>query len=145
MLLLALLLASPVSAARKPVRILPGPKHVVKSRPAAPRIPGCLYGKSEWSAKGPKLLVEKALQQRLPIEVPDFRAKIGTKDTASRAQPYAAAVGEDALVSVEDKESHLFLSGVLGCDAEKRTTVLKSLTYLKGGRGGVVPLHHEQP
>ena len=96
----------------------------------------CPKNKKEWQAKGPKLLVEQAARQKAKVEIPDFSKKI----SGGRAAPFKERGTEFALVEALDKESGLFLSGVLKCGDAKKDPSLASLTWVKGGESGIVKI-----
>lgn len=109
----------------------------------------CPKSKKEWQAKGPKILVEKARLQHIPVEIPDFTAKLAKAGkNGKRAHEKGAATGNAfpiknnklgrVMVQAHDEESAVFLSGILQCDPEKKEPVLVSLTYVKGEQSGIV-------
>jgi hypothetical protein len=131
LLLLALFTAAPSPAAK--------PKAAAISDNVCPKT------KKEWQARGPQILVAKALRQHAPVEVPDFAAKIGKKGggATGKAYPYKSGKIDMALVEARDNETSLFLSGVLKCDPEKKMPLLVSLTYVKGEQSGFVKVIEE--
>lgn len=71
------------------------------------------------------------------MELPDFSSKLG-KSASGKAVPFQARKRDFVLVEATDKETSLFLSGVMKCDSEKQEPVLVSLTWVKGDQSGIV-------
>ena len=97
----------------------------------------CPKTKKEWESRGVKIFLEKASKQRTTIELPNFSNKLG-KSAQGRAIPYKQQKTQFALVQAEDKETKLYLSGVLKCASPKQDPVLASLTWIKEGKSGLV-------
>jgi hypothetical protein len=119
---------------------------ITLSAQAAPKKPpACPQSKKDWQVQGPRILLEKALKQSLPIQVTDFSAKLKKKnsDASGSALPFKGAGAELVLVQVRDKETSISLSGVLKCDPQKHVPVLVSLSYVQGKRSGLVKVVSE--
>ncbi len=99
----------------------------------------CPKNKKEWQAQGPKLLVESASRQNAKVELPDFSARLG-KSATGKATPFQARKKNFVLVEANDKETSLFLSGVMKCDSLRQEPVLVSLTWVKGTQSGIVKI-----
>ncbi len=97
----------------------------------------CPKNKKEWQAKGPALLVKKASLQAAPVSIPDFSKKFGKLATGS-ALLYKDRKADFVMVQAQDKETSLYLSGVMKCDTVKKEPVLLSLSWVLGDKSGMI-------
>ncbi len=99
----------------------------------------CPKNKKEWTALGPKFLIETAARRSSKVEIPDFSAKLG-KDAKGIATPFKQTTNELVLVEAKMNDESLLLSGIMRCDLATKQPVLLSLTWVKGKESGLVKL-----
>jgi hypothetical protein len=95
----------------------------------------CPRNSKEWNAKGPALLVKKAALQHGSRRIPDFSKKLMK---SSSAILFRERKKEFAMVQAQDKETSLFLSGVMRCDPATKEPVLLSLSWVQGEKSGMI-------